>query len=72
MDLDALLPGYLAARLVGVPKQRIIAWRNRPRNPLPVAGRDPAGRPLYRAGDVLAVERETRHSPKSHRLQTAA
>lgn len=73
MDLDALIPGYLAARLVGVSKQLIRRWRLRPVNPLPVADHDNRGRPLFRVRDVLAVERETRHSPhSSRRLPTAA
>lgn len=80
VDLDALLPAYLAARLVGVSKQTFRKWTLRPVNPLRRATdehgrelRDERGHPVYRARDVLAVERETRRSLKSSRyLPTAA
>jgi hypothetical protein len=72
MDLDALIPGYLAARLVGVSKQLVYRWQHRPTNPLVPAEHAPDGRPLFRVRDVLAVERETRHSPRSSRRQTTA
>jgi hypothetical protein len=60
VDLDARLPAYLAARLVGVTKQTFNYWR--------ATGKvtpDEAG--TYRLGDVLEVERATRRSPNSRR-----
>ncbi len=67
MNLDALLPGHLAARLVGVSPQLLQWWRRRKINPIVPAGMDADGTPLYRVHDVLACERETRRSPKSSR-----
>lgn len=69
VNLDAHLPAYLAARQAGVSPQLLHWWR---RSGLlePIA-QDKQGRPLYRVGDVLAVELRTRRSPKSHRASVA-
>jgi hypothetical protein len=63
-DPDARLPAHLAARLVGVSRQLINSWR--------ASGRlQPVGRrgrsPLYRLGDILRVEADTRRSSQSRR-----
>lgn len=64
MDMDALLPGKLAAMLAGVTVRDIVHWRNR--GYLKVATdadgneiRDERGRPKYRARAVLAAEAAT-------------
>lgn len=63
-DLDARLPAHLAAAMVGVSRQLINYWRKSGRlKPVDHNGRQP----LYRLGDLFDVERETRHSPQSHR-----
>jgi hypothetical protein len=67
VNLDALIPAHQAALLVRVSRQLVRKWTLRPTNPLRPADVAPDGRPLYRVGDVLDVERETRRSPKSHR-----
>jgi hypothetical protein len=73
VDLDALIPGYLAAHLVGVSRQLVRKWTKRTTNPLTVAAHDAAGRPLFRVRDVIAIERECRRSTKSSRnVQLAA
>ncbi len=63
-----------AAQAAQVSVNVISNWRNKgwldrdgQRKYLPVAGRDYRGMPLYRYGDVLNAERETRRSGKSHR-----
>lgn len=66
-DLDALLPGHLAARLVGVTPQLLQWWRQRRRHPLVAADHDAEGRPLFRVRDVFDAERSTRRSSKSSR-----
>ena len=59
-DLDAKLPAHLAARLVGVSRQLINYWR--------ASGKlTPDEQKRYRLGDLLAVERDMRRSPQSHR-----
>lgn len=64
LDLDALLTGAQAARAAGVSRANICHWRNTGRLTL----RGWRGRsPLYRFGDVLDVERDTRRSRKSPR-----
>lgn len=64
MDLDAKLPAHLAAAMVGVSRQLINDWRKRQLiKPVTMRGRSP----LYRLGDILAVEAATRRSPNSHR-----
>jgi len=70
VNLDAHLPGHMAAQLAGVSRQLVNWWRRS--GLLPIAATDGSGRPLYRAGDVLEVERRTRRSPYSHRRASAA
>lgn len=60
MDLDALLTGSQAAAIIGRSRQLIHAWHHAGHLPRTENGR-------YRLRDVLAAERRTRHSPKSHR-----
>lgn len=63
-DLDAQLPAHLAAAMVGVSRQLINYWRSSGHlTPVDADGRSP----LYRLGDLLAVERDMRRSPQSHR-----
>ena len=64
IDMDALITGAQAARLAGVTRAAVCIWRNRGR----LEVRRTRGRsPLYRLGDVLDVERETRQSGKANR-----
>jgi DNA-binding transcriptional MerR regulator len=63
-DPDARLPAHLAARLVGVSRQLINYWRASGLI-VPVGHRGRS--PLYRLGDILAVEADTRRSPQSRR-----
>lgn len=56
MDMDALLPGKLAALLAGVSIRVIVNWRNRGYLPSETG---PDGRRLYRARAVLAAEAAT-------------
>jgi hypothetical protein len=65
LDLDARLTGAQAARLARVSRQLVRRWEQ-----LGHLARGDDG--LYRAGDVLTVERAMRNSPRSHRtLQLA-
>lgn len=69
LDMDALITGAQAARLVGVTRAAVCTWRSTGRlQPQGQRGRSP----LYRFADVLAVERDTRRSGKSHRGPRAA
>ena len=65
MNLDALVTATEAAsRLRGVSIHLIGMWRHAGK----VTVRDMRGRsPLYRWGDLLQVERDTRRSPRSAR-----
>ena len=60
MDLDALLYTDEAAALARVTPDRVRRWASSYPERMPVRDRDHRGRPKYRAGDVLAVERATR------------
>jgi hypothetical protein len=60
VDLDARLTRKQAAQLIGLPGATIGMWKTRG-----LLDTDEDG--LYRWGDVLAVERETRRSPNSRR-----
>lgn len=60
MDLEALLLTDEAAILAHVSTARIRRWALTYPDLMPVRERDPVGRPRYRAGDVLTVERATR------------
>lgn len=60
MDLDALLYTDEAATLARVSADRIRRWASSYPATMPVRERDRRGRPRYRAGDVLYVERATR------------
>lgn len=62
VNLDALLTGTQAARLVGVSKQLVRKWRVL--GHLEPVEPDP---PLFRVRDVLTAERQTRRSPQSRR-----
>lgn len=64
MNLDALITGAQAARLANVTRANVCAWVTAGKL---TAKRHRGRSPLYRLGDVLAVERETRQSGKSHR-----
>lgn len=63
LDQDALLTVTQAASLAQVSKQLVNWWRTSGR----LAGVKAGGVWRYRLGDVLAVERDTRRSPQSHR-----
>lgn len=65
LDMDAHLTGAQAATYVGESKQLVRKWRAD--NKLHPVAYTAAGAPLYRLGDVLAVERDTRESPHSNR-----
>jgi hypothetical protein len=64
LDMDALLPGKMAAMLAGVSVRVVVNWRNRGYLKVATDGhgneiRDERGRPLYRVRDILAVEAAT-------------
>lgn len=65
MNLDALVaPAEIAVHMPDLTRHTIAMWVQRGK--LQPRGR--RGRtPLYRWGDVLAVERDTRRNPKSSR-----
>lgn len=63
-DLDAKLPAHLAAAQVGVSRQLVNWWRRSGK--LKPAAKASRGY-VYRLGDVLEVERDTRRSPNSRR-----
>jgi len=65
-DPDTLLPGVLAAARAEVSRQLLNYWRQTGKL-RPAEVRD--GRPLYRLGDVLEVERATLHSSQSRRTR---
>lgn len=60
MDLDALLYTDEAALLADVQPCRVRRWALTYPTVMPVRERDRRGRPRYRAGDVLEVEKATR------------
>jgi hypothetical protein len=60
VNLDARLTPSEAARLAGVSRQLFNWWRREGKI-------SPGEDGLYRAGDVLRVERDTRRSGRSHR-----
>ncbi len=68
-----------AAAAAHVAEHVIRTWRTRgwlapdgQRRYLPIAARDERGHPLHRWTDVMAAERETRRSGKSHRRRGAS
>jgi hypothetical protein len=70
VDMDALLPANLAALRAGVSRQLFNYWRASGK--IQPVDTDQRGRPLYRHGDILTVERDTRRSPNSHRRAVIA
>jgi hypothetical protein len=58
VDLEALLPAYLVAKVVGVTRQVFNYWRKVGK--VVAAGVDKTGRALYRLRDALVVEADTR------------
>lgn len=63
VDLDALLTVADAAEAADVSEDLIRQWAHRYPDELPVRARyGPRRRPLYRAGDVYAIECETRRA----------
>jgi hypothetical protein len=64
VDLEALLYTDEAARLARVTADRIRRWSSSYPETMPVRSRDLRGRPKYRAGDVLYVERATRNGAR--------
>jgi hypothetical protein len=73
LNLDAGLPRALAALAVSVTPGTVSMWAQRGwydadgnHHTLTVVGHDSRGR-LYRYGDLLAAERDTRHSDQSFR-----
>ncbi len=74
MDPEVGLSREQAAMMLGVTPASISMWALRgwrdptgQRRTLTVAGRGPRNERLYRLGDLLEAERDTRHSPNSHR-----
>jgi hypothetical protein len=75
LNLDARLGTAEGALAVGVSKHTVRKWRTegwidldtQQRRTLPTVGTDRSGNPLHRYGDLLAAERDTRRSGKSHR-----
>lgn len=61
-----LQPAYLVARNLGVSRQLVYWWTRSGK--LHRAGKAADGRPLYSLSAAARVERETRHSPLSHRV----
>lgn len=63
-DLNALIPGSSAAKVLGVSKQLIRRWRQLGHiTPVRMDGRSP----LYRLGDLFEAERKLRQSPLCRR-----
>lgn len=68
MNLDAKVTAVEAAPMLGVDRHRIYAWRAFGKlRPVGTRGRSP----LYRWGDLLRVERETRRSDPAGQRRTA-
>jgi len=70
MDQGDLLPAFLIARQLQVSRQLVYWWVRSGK--LAPAGEGADGRPLYSFIDAALVERETRRSPRSHRLETSS
>jgi hypothetical protein len=69
-DMDALLTSPQAVALfalhgVSISKQAIYRWRTLGR--VHAKGHNTQGQPLYRLGDLLTAEQDTRRNPKSSR-----
>lgn len=65
-NLDALLTGAQAARVIGTDPQRIYSWVSRG-NLEPAVGDDvPAGKKRYRYRDVLAADAATREAVREN------
>lgn len=60
MNLDAKVPAWFAAKQAGVSKQLLNYWRSKGKVTPDADG-------MYRLGDVLTVEAQTRRSPTSSR-----
>jgi len=69
MDQGDLLPAFLIARELGVSRQLVYWWTRNGK--LDRAGRAADGRPLYSLRQAAGVDRETKHSPLSHRTVSA-
>jgi hypothetical protein len=68
VDLNACVTAAQGARVAGVSRHLVGTWvAGEKLRPVDRSGRSP----LYRLGDILAVERDTRRSGYSHR-RTAA
>jgi len=69
-DMDAMLTSpqavaFFATKGIHISKQGIYRWRTL--NHIRVKGENEQSQPLYRLGDLLAAERDTRRNPKSSR-----
>lgn len=74
MNYEAGLTRDQAAQVLGVTPASVSMWalrgwrdRHGTRRQLTVVGRGPRGARLYRLGDLLDAERDTRVSPNSRR-----
>jgi hypothetical protein len=63
--LDVQVPGWFICRQLDITKQTLNYWVASGK--LTPTASDSHGRPLYRYGDALEIERQTRHSPNSRR-----
>lgn len=70
MDQGDLLPAFLIARKLDVSRQLVYWWVRAGK--LRVAGRAADGRPLYSYSAAAKVDRDTKRSPLSHRVTSAA
>jgi DNA-binding transcriptional MerR regulator len=70
MNLDAHLRASQAALLARVSRQTFNYWRKSGK--IAQVGTDKNGHALYRAGDVLVVERDMRNAKQSSRRLTLA
>jgi hypothetical protein len=70
MDQGDLLPAFLIARQLGVRRQLVYWWVKSGK--LSVADTATDGRALYSFSAAAVVERETRHSPRSHRVEASS
>lgn len=70
MDQGDLLPAFLIARQLTVSRQLVYWWVRSGK--LAPAGEGADGRPLYSYHAAAVVERDTKRSPRSHRLEPSA
>jgi len=70
MDQGDLLPAFLIARQLNVSRQLVNWWVRAGK--LAPAGEGADGRPLYSYREAVVVDRDTKRSPRSHRINSMA